>query len=59
MKNVEIASAEVDPDHQIWLDKDFFNNSYVVAGHGAATHKIANYWLFAQQIMSQLVTWLV
>jgi hypothetical protein len=59
VKNAKIASAEVDPDHQIWLDKDFLNNSYVVASHGAATHKIANYWLFAQQIISQLVTWLV
>lgn len=59
MKNVKIASAEVDPDHQIWLDQDRFNNSYVVASNSTATRKYANYWLFAQQVFSQFLTWLV
>jgi hypothetical protein len=57
--NAKVISAEVDPDHQIWLDRDFFNNSYVVAHDGTAAHKWANYWLFANQLLAQILTWLV
>jgi hypothetical protein len=59
LTNAKIISAEVDPDHQIWLDKDFFNNSFVVEHDGTATHKWANYWLFANQLIAQMLTWLV
>jgi hypothetical protein len=58
LKNAKITSAEVDPDHLVWLDKDFFNNSYVVASDAAATHKLANYWLFLHQLIAQGLAWL-
>jgi len=59
LKNAKVISAEVDPDHLVWQDKDFFNNSYVVAGNHAATHKLANYWLFFHQLIAQGLAWLV
>jgi len=59
LKNAKITSAEVDPDHLVWLDKDFFNNSYVVASNDTATHKLANYWMFIHQLIAQGLAWLV
>ncbi len=59
VKNARILSAEIDPDHVIWMDKDMFNNSYVEASDGTAGRKLANYWLFANQIFSQMLAWLV
>jgi hypothetical protein len=59
VKNAKIISAEVDPDHVIWLDTNFINNSFVVVGNSTASHKIANYFLFANQLISQLLAWLV
>jgi hypothetical protein len=58
-KKSKIVSAEVDPDHQLWLDKDFFNNSYTVAGHSAASLKLANYWAVFLQLVSHLASWIV
>jgi hypothetical protein len=59
VKNAKVVSAEIDPDHQVLLDKNFFNNSYVVAAHGAASWKLANYWMFVEQFMAQFASWLV
>jgi hypothetical protein len=59
MKKAKIVSAEVDPDHVIWMDKNFFNNSFVVASDGTAARKLSNYWMFAHQLFSQWMTWLV
>jgi hypothetical protein len=58
-KKAQLVSAEIDPQHQIWLDRDFFNNSYVVAMHGAASMKISFYWVIAQQLMAHFAGWLV
>jgi hypothetical protein len=58
LKNAKVISAEVDPDHLIWLDKDFFNNSYVAQSDGTASRKMSNYWLFAQQLFAQCLAWL-
>lgn len=59
IKNAKVLSAEVDPDHRVLLDKNFFNNSYVVAAHGTASWKIANYWMFLEQCFAQFASWLV
>jgi hypothetical protein len=59
MKKAKIVSAEVDPDHVIWMDKNFFNNSFVVASDGTAARKLSNYWMFAHQLFAQWMTWLV
>ncbi|MDQ2832218.1 MAG: M1 family peptidase [Acidobacteriota bacterium] len=58
-RNARIISAEIDPDHTIPLDKDFFNNSYTTEAHGLATRKLSNIWLSLQQLAAQLVTWIV
>lgn len=54
----QVASAAVDPQHVLWLDRDFFNNSYVVAPDSRATHKLENIWVFAAEWVSQLTSWL-
>lgn len=59
VKNAKVVSAEVDPDHRILLDKNYFNNSYVVASDGTASWKLANYWMFVEQCAAQFASWLV
>jgi hypothetical protein len=59
VKKAQLVSAEIDPQHQIWLDRDFLNNSYVVASHGAASLKISSYWVIAQQLMAHFASWIV
>ncbi|MGC1784397.1 MAG: M1 family metallopeptidase [Acidobacteriaceae bacterium] len=59
IKNAKVVSAEIDPDHQILLDKNFFNNSYRVAGNGTASWKLTNYLMFVEQCMTQLGSWFV
>ncbi|HLJ90520.1 MAG TPA: M1 family metallopeptidase [Candidatus Angelobacter sp.] len=49
----EVESAEVDPDHQIMLDKNFFNNSRTVSADTTASKKLGNYWLFLTQWLGQ------
>ena len=57
-KRAKILSAEVDPDHKVWLDKDRFNNSQTAEPNRAATRKLATFWLLASQMLAQLVAWL-
>lgn len=59
VKNAKVVSAEIDPDHQILLDSNYFNNSYVVAANGTASWKLANYWMFVEQFMAQFASWLI
>ena len=54
----QVVSAEIDPDHQVWLDRDLFNNSYVVKTDSHATKKLSNVWGFASEWMAQLLAWL-
>jgi hypothetical protein len=58
-KKARVVSAQVDPDHQIWLDKDFFNNSYVVTERAGATWKLANYWAVCLQLIAHSISWIV
>jgi len=59
IKKAQLVSAEIDPQHQIWLDTNFFNNSYVVANHGAASAKVSSYWVIVQQLMAHFAAWVV
>ncbi len=36
----KVASAQIDPGNQVMLDRNFFNNSYVVQGDNRAVHKL-------------------
>ena len=57
VKKAKVVSAEIDPDHTVQLDRNDFNNSYVVEGNGKATIKLSTYWLFATQWVSQALAW--
>jgi peptidase M1-like protein len=53
-----LVSAEIDPDHGRWLDRDRFNNSWMAKTDSRATTKMATYWLVATQWLEQIVSWL-
>lgn len=57
-KKAKLVSAELDPDHAVWLDKNMFNNSYVLQQDKRASTKITRYWTVFVQFLSQLVAWL-
>jgi Peptidase family M1 domain len=56
-KKAKIVSAEIDPDHGIYLDRDNFNNSRTLAPNKAPARKLANYWSFVVQFFSQFLAW--
>ena len=56
-KKSKVASVEIDPDHTIHLDRNNFNNSFVVEPNPKPTHKISTYWLFVTQCVSQAMAW--
>ena len=58
-KKAKVVSAELDPEHQTWLDKDFFNNSQTREAVQAPHHKLAMYWTVISQFCAQLLAWLV
>ena len=56
-KKTKIASAEIDPDHKIKIDRNDFNNSYTAEANRKPVCKVANYWLFVTQWVSQAIAW--
>lgn len=56
-KRARITSVEIDPDHQIHLDRDNFNNSKTAEPHSRPAHKLENYWIFVSQCFSQILAW--
>ena len=56
-KRARVVSAEIDPDHTVQLDSNNFNNSYTVEPDAKPAHKVANYWLFLTQCLSQALGW--
>jgi hypothetical protein len=57
-KKARLVSAEVDPSTAVWLDKNLFNNSYVVEEDNRAYRKVLYYWTFVSQMMAQWLAWL-
>jgi len=57
LKKAKVVSAEIDPDHSVHLDRNNFNNSYVVQANAKPTYKLSNYWQFLTQFMSQAIAW--
>lgn len=57
-RKAKLVSAEIDPEHEVLLDKNFFNNSYVAEADTRATWKIVNYWTWVSQMLSQCLSWL-
>jgi len=57
LKKAKVVSAEIDPDHTVQIDRNNFNNSFVVEPNPKPTMKVSNYWLFLTQLMSQVIAW--
>jgi len=57
-KKAKLVSVEIDPDAAISLDRNYFNNSYVVQGDASASQNLTHYWAVAVQFLSQLAAWL-
>jgi hypothetical protein len=57
-KKAKLVSAEIDPGTSVRLDKNYFNNSYVVDGDERASHNLTHYWGLFVQFLSQVVAWL-
>jgi len=57
LKKAKIVSAEIDPDHKILLDRNFFNNSRVVEPNGKPVQKVSNTWVFFTQWIAQALAW--
>ena len=55
----KIVSAEIDPDHTILLDRDLFNNSHTEMPSHIASLKMTSLWVFAQETLQQVGSWLV
>ena len=56
-KKAKVLSAEIDPDHTIYIDRNNFNNSYTDKPNPKATFKISTYWLFLTQWLAQALAW--
>jgi hypothetical protein len=54
----KLVSAEIDPDHGYWLDRDSFNNSWTAKADRRATGKVAGYWTLLTQWLGQILSWL-
>jgi hypothetical protein len=59
LKKAKVVSVEIDPDHQITMDRDYLNNSIATEPQHGATRKIATYWMFLTQFLAQTLGWLV
>ena len=57
-KKAELVSAEIDPESAVRLDRNYFNNSYVVEEDRRASHKITHYYMVLIQFLAQLAAWL-
>lgn len=56
-KKAKVVSAELDPDHTVQIDRNNFNNTYVVEENPKPTFKLSNYWLFITQWAGQALAW--
>jgi hypothetical protein len=57
LKKAKVVSAEIDPDHNVQIDRNDFNNSYVVDANPKPTRKLSTYWLFVTQWVGQAMAW--
>jgi hypothetical protein len=57
-KPAKLVSAEIDHGHNVGLDHDFFNNSFVADANRGPRFKLATYWMILTQWFAQLLSWL-
>ena len=58
IKPAQIKSAEIDPEHKMWLDRDFYNDSQTANGNSHANRKLGNILLAMSEWFSQLLSYL-
>ncbi len=56
-KRAKAVSAELDPDHNVQIDRNDFNNSFIVEPNPKPTNKLSNYWVFVTQWIGQALAW--
>jgi hypothetical protein len=56
-KKAKVESVEIDPDNKILLDRNNFNNSYIMEANPKPASKIVHYWEFFTQLLAQVATW--
>ena len=59
VRDAEMVSAEIDPDHTITLDVDRFNNSQTTKADPVPARKLTNLWVSSLEAMEQFAGWLV
>ena len=59
LRPASIVSAEVDPDRNVILDVNRFNNSRTVAADPVPARKVTSLWMTWLQLRSQLAGWFV
>ncbi len=57
-KKAKLVSAEIDPDHAIYLDRDRFNNSWTAKPNTRATQKVSFYLMYMKQWLAMAIAWL-
>jgi hypothetical protein len=58
-KPTRAVYAQIDPDRNVLLDVNSFNNSYTLRSDHTARLKLTNYWVFTQQLLAQWLSFLV
>ena len=58
LNKAQVVSVEVDPDHQITMDRNYLNNSITTEAHRGAIMKISTHWTFLTQFFAQMLSWL-
>jgi aminopeptidase N len=56
-KKAKIVSVEIDPDHTVQIDRNSFTTSRTAEPNTKPVSKLANYWMFATQWLSQALAW--
>ncbi|HEY6767209.1 MAG TPA: M1 family metallopeptidase [Candidatus Sulfotelmatobacter sp.] len=56
-KKAKVVSAELDPDHKIFIDRNGFDKSKTTEPEGKPALKVSNYWLFLTQWLGQCLAW--
>ncbi len=56
-KKAEVESAEIDPDHLIFIDRDNFDRSRRAKPDLKPGLKVSNYWMFVTEWASQALAW--
>jgi hypothetical protein len=59
VRNARVVSAEIDPDHAVLLDTDFFNNSITTKTDDLPARKLTTLWSSAQQLFGQIASWII